>query len=954
MPAHGLVHKLRRAGIADVRADRTTLHAYSSDASLYRLLPQVVVMPRSADDVHAAISVCRELDVPLTARGGGTSVAGNAVGRGVVLDFSRHMNQIIELDVGARGAVVEPGVVLADLQRLARPHGLRFGPDPSTSSRCTVGGMMGNNACGTRSLVFGKTSDNVRRLVGIAGTGAHFEAVRGSVSGFESGVEAIRRGVAGHLDVVRREAGRFGRQVSGLALEYLLPENGFDLPRFLVGSEGTLAVTTRAELDLHTLPRCTLLVILGFADFPSAGDAAPAVVAHRPSACEGLDARLVDVVRSRGRGRTMPELPRGRAWLLVELSGEDPLELDARAARLLADMPGVEARIVTDQAEVHAVWAIRRDGAGLAGRAPSGKPAWAGWEDSAVPPANLGSYLREFEALLDEYSLTAMPFGHFGEGCLHVRLDFDLSSDVGRARYKDFINAAAAAAIRHDGSLSGEHGDGRARSELLPLMYSQRVLDLFRYVKGVFDPDGILNPGVLVRPAPADLDLRSPAARLRLPVPALRYEADDGDFAQAVHRCTGIGKCRSVEHGPGTVMCPSYAATRNEQDSTRGRARVLQELMAGHLEGGWRSEPVREALDLCLSCKGCLSDCPTGVDMASYKSEVLHQGYRWRVRPRSHYSLGWLPRWARFASWWPALANRVFRSRILRRGLLAVAGVDGRRSVPSIPSRTFRRRRDSRAPATLGGRRVVLFVDSFTNHLSPDVGEAAVAVLADAGYRAELSPREACCGLTWISTGQLDAARRRLRRTVALLLPAVREGALIVGVEPSCTAVLRHDVLELVGTDAAHEVARATRTLSELLMETPGWVPPDLTGLHVVAQPHCHHNSVMGWGADAALLRAMQATVTELGGCCGLAGNWGMEVGHYDTSLAIAGQQLLPALAGAASDHIVLADGFSCRTQISDLSSRQAHHLAELLASNLPRSPIAAVTDPTSRRTEQA
>ncbi|MEV4015024.1 FAD-linked oxidase C-terminal domain-containing protein [Nonomuraea angiospora] len=921
--AAALATDLRRRGLTDVLDDSTSRALHSSDASLYRVPPLLVARPRSAEDVATAIELCARHEIPLTARGGGTSVAGNAVGPGLVLDFSRHMNQVLRVDAEARTAVVQPGVVQAALQRAAAPYGLRFGPDPSTHTRCTIGGMIGNNACGSRTLGYGRTSDNIAGLKAVAGDGTALDLPA-------QGVPAALRDLAmANLATIRTEFGRFGRQMSGYALEHLLPERGFDVARLLVGSEGTLAVLTEATVRLVTDPAHRALVVLGYADIAAAGDAAPGVLEHRPTACEGIDARIVDVVRLRRGPGAVPPLPRGAAWLFVEVAGDDEAEVLERAARVAAG--GEDALVVTDPAEAAALWRIREDGAGLSGRSPAGRPAHAGWEDAAVPPEMLGRYLRDFEALLAGHGLTGLPYGHFGDGCLHIRLDVPLDRPGGPKEFRDFLVAAATLVAGYGGSLSGEHGDGRARSELLPLMYSQAAIDLFAGVKAIFDPGDVLNPGVLVRPRPLDADLRVPAARPVREGLALAYRHDGGDFGQAVHRCTGVGKCRADNTAAGGVMCPSYLATREEKDSTRGRARVLQEMINGSdVTGGWRSPEVHEALDLCLSCKGCASDCPTGIDMAAYKSEVLHQSYKGRVRPLTHYSLGRLPRWARLASRMPRAVNALMRVP----GLPALAGVDRRRGLPEFARETFRAWFERRRPAE--GRPVMLFVDTFTDHFAPEIGRATVKVLEAAGYRPRISERRQCCALTWISTGQLDAARAILGRTVAGLAEAAGQSVPIVGMEPSCTAVLRSDALELLDEAVAGPVARMTRTLAELLSATPGWRPPALDGLTVVAQPHCHHHAVMGWEQDLRLLREAGARVSRLGGCCGLAGNFGVEKGHYDVSVAVAEHQLLPAIRQAGPETAVLADGFSCRTQIADLSARRGTHLAQLLADRLP------------------
>lgn len=936
----GLREALRGAGIADVRIDGTSRALYSSDASLYRVTPKAVVFPAHHDDVAATLEVCRRLGVPVTARGAGTSIAGNAVGTGAILDFSRYMNRILSIDPQTRTAVVEPGVVHSVLQGAALPLGLRFGPDPSSHTRCTIGGMIGNNACGSRALGYGRTSDNVTAMRVLTARGERLDLASdtrvAAPSPVLDGLAAVAR--AG-LATIRTEFGRFGRQVSGYSLEHLLPEHGFDVTRMLVGSEGTLAVCTEATVRLVVEPAHRILVVLGYPDIASAGDATPVILTHRPTACEGIDSRIVDVVRERKGARAVPPLPTGAAWVFVEVVGDSAAEARATAALVERGCGAIDSLVVEDQARAAALWRIRADGAGLSARSTAGRPAHAGWEDAAVPPDRLGDYLRDFDALMAEFAFTGMPYGHFGDGCLHIRIDVPLDRPGGTALFRDFLTAAAELVAGYGGSLSGEHGDGRARSELLPLMYSPDALALMAAVKHQFDPDGVLNPGVMVDPLPFDADLRVAAAPPLRRNLALAYRHDDGDFSQAVHRCTGVGKCRADNGSIGEVMCPSYAATREEQHSTRGRARVLQEMINGtDVTGGWRSPEVHDALDLCLSCKGCASDCPTGVDMAAYKAEVLHQSYRKRLRPASHYSLGWLPRWARLAAVAPRLANRAVRLPLVGSAALAMAGVDRRRAIPPFAATTFRKWFADNVIGTDADRRgddVVLFVDSFTDHFTPEVGVATVRVLQAAGLRPVLTPRRQCCGLTWISTGQLDAARRILGRTVAALAPYSERGVPVVGMEPSCTAVLRSDAVELVGGADAERVAGATRTLAELLTER-GWEPPAMPGRQVVAQPHCHHHAVMGWSPDAQLLRSAGAEVSRVGGCCGLAGNFGVEKGHYEVSVAVAEQQLLPAVRSAAPTTAILADGYSCRTQLTDLTDRRGVHLAELLAAELP------------------
>ncbi|MBO0882518.1 MAG: 4Fe-4S dicluster domain-containing protein, partial [Mycobacterium sp.] len=759
----------------------------------------------------------------------------------------------------------------------------------------------------------------------------------GRIRPHSSTLRALQSVVHRGLATIRTEFGRFGRQVSGYALENLLPERGFNVPRFLVGTEGTLAVTTEATVRLVSDPPHRTMVVLGYPDIASAGDDILSVLSCQPSACEAIDSRIVDVVR-RSRGViAVPPLPRGAAWMFVELTSTSLTQLRDNTIHLVSSCGAVDHEIVADPRQAARLWRIREDGAGLSGRSPAGLPAYAGWEDAAVPPPKLGSYLRDFEALMADFGVTGLPYGHFGDGCLHIRLDFPLTDGRHRNDFRQFLLAASRLVATYGGSLSGEHGDGRARSELLPAMYSPAALSLFRAVKHTFDADNLLNPGVIVDPRPVDADLRVPAAATLRTNLGFSYRHDGGDFTQALHRCTGVGKCRADNTGTGGVMCPSYQATKEEKDSTRGRARVLQEMLNGAtVNRGWRSGELLDVLDLCLSCKGCASDCPTGVDMALFKSEVQYQRYRHRIRPASHYSLGWLPRWARIGAAMPRLANAAMTLPGAASALLTIAGVDRRRHIPAFANETFRHwfaRTATTRPQT--GRPAVVFVDTFTNYFSPHVGIATVAVLEQAGFRPVLSPRQQCCGLTWISTGQLDTARAKLGRAVSQLAAAASRTP-IVGIEPSCTAVLRSDAAELLEGSAA-AIASRVHTLAEILTEAQ-WTPPPLTGHTVIAQPHCHHHAVLGYDADAQLLGSAGATIHRLGGCCGLAGNFGMEKGHYDISVAVAEQQLLPAIRSVAADTTILADGYSCRTQLADLSHRRGQHLAELLANPPPLS----------------
>lgn len=924
----GLQSALRRAGVAEVDASNRRRAEYSSDASLYRVVPTAVAFPRTRGEVVAAMDVCRDLGVPVTARGGGTSIAGNAVGTGLIVDFSRHLNKVHRLDVERRTATVDPGVILDDLQTKAAPHRLRFGPDPSSHSRCTIGGMIANNACGSRALRYGRTGDHIAALDLLTGTGECLALGREPDPDTSPTLAALRGVIGSRLGVVRREFGRFGRQGSGYSLEHLLPERGFDAARAVAGSEGGWGLLLGATVRLVEAPALTRLVVLGYADMATAADDVVALLPFEPVALEGLDARIVDVVRRHHGGQAVPDLPRGGGWLLAELAGSTTAGLDSSVRDLVAASGALDTRVAADAAAAAALWRIREDGAGLATRVTPGRPGQSGWEDAAVPPEHLGAYLRDFEDLLTEHGLAGVPYGHFGDGCVHVRIDFPLDAEAGRSVFREFLHQAAGLVAGYGGSMSGEHGDGRARSELLPLMYSAEAIEALGAVKAVFDPDGLCNPGVVVDPGAVDADLRLAGARPVLDV-ALTFPHDSGDLSRAVHRCIGVGKCR-VEAGAAAVMCPSFRATRDEKDSTRGRARVLQEMVNGELVSGWDAAEVHESLDLCLACKACSSDCPTGVDMASYKAEALHQRYRGRRRPAAHYSLGWLPRWARMSAYAPGLVNALLAGPLASTGA-RLAGLDPRRQLPVFAGETFRRWFRRHPPAA--GDPVVLWVDTFTNHFTPQVGIAAVAVLEAAGYSVQVVDASVCCGLTYLSTGQLDAARTRVRASVQALTPYAAVGTPVVGLEPSCTALLRGDAAQLLGDTAeGAAVAGGMYTLAELLTGRSGWAPPRLDGTEVVAQPHCHQHAVMGWSADERLLAGAGAEVAAVQGCCGMAGNFGAERGHYDVSVAVAETALLPAIRRGGSDAVLLTDGFSCRLQVRELAHRESVHLAELLA----------------------
>ncbi|MFI8533895.1 FAD-binding and (Fe-S)-binding domain-containing protein [Streptomyces aquilus] len=933
---------LRAAVRGEVGFDVTSRALMTMDASNYRRVPLGVVAPRDADDVAAVLAVCRERGVPVVPRGGGTSIAGQATGTGVVLDFTRHMNRLVALDPESRTAVVQPGLVLDRLQDAAAPYGLRFGPDPSTHSRCTLGGMIGNNSCGSHSVAWGTTADSVRALDVITARGRRLRLGQD----WAGAPDGLRDLVAGDLARLRTGFPELPRRISGYALDALLPEKGADVARAFCGSEGTLGVLTEAVVRLVAAPRARALAVLGYADEGAAAEAAAGLLLHHPLTVEGMAADLVPSAAA---------LPRGEAWLFVETGGDTEAEARARAETVVRAADVVDALVVTDPAGQRALWRIREDASGTATRMPDGSEAWPGWEDCAVPPPRLGAYLRDFRRLLTDHGLRGTPYGHFGDGCIHVRIDFDLLTDKGVARFRRFSEELADLVVAHGGSLSGEHGDGQARAELLPRMYGAELVSLFERAKGVWDPDDLLNPGMLVRPAPLDTNLRF-SALPREPVDvAFGYPGDGGDFSAAVRRCVGVAKCRTTSVAGSAVMCPSFRATGEEAHSTRGRARLLHEMLAGEVvTDGWRSEEVREALDLCLSCKGCRSDCPVGVDMATYKAEFLHHHYAGRRRPAAHYVMGRLPVWLRAVARTrtAAVVNALAAVGPLAWAAKRLGGIAPERRLPRVAGETFTRWWGRRPTPAGTGPKVVLWPDTFTEHLSPEVGRAAVRVLEAAGLSLVLPPTlhtssptfapltarrgRVCCGLTYVSTGQLDRARTVMRRTLDLMAPVLATDLPVVVLEPSCAAALRTDLPELLRDDPrAAALSSRVLTFAEALQRlAPDWTPPRVNR-PAAGQTHCHQHAVLGDMADRRLREAAGLDGELTGGCCGLAGNFGFEAGHFEVSRACAEEQLLPAVREATAGTVILADGYSCRTQLEQLAGVRGRHLAEVLAEGL-------------------
>ncbi|WLW51647.1 FAD-binding and (Fe-S)-binding domain-containing protein [Streptomyces sp. YU58] len=967
-----LERALRERVDGEVRFDAGSRAAYSTDASNFRQTPIGVVVPRTPEAAAEAVAVAREHDAPVLSRGGGTSLAGQCTNTAVVIDFSKYCDRLESVDVGARTCVVQPGIVLDDLNRQLAPTGLRYGPEPATHANCTIGGMIGNNSCGATAQAHGKVVDNIARLEVLLYDGTRFWC---GETDDEEYAEIERHGDLRatlyrqlralrdtYADEVRRRFPDIPRRVSGYNLDSLLPEHGFDLAGLLVGSESTLVTVLRAELELVPVVPERTLVVLGFPDIATAADAVPAVLPYEPIALEGVDSLLIRDERIKHLNpKALAELPDGRAFLMVQFGADTIEEADERAHRMLDALHesehDPEVAFLDDPVHEQELWQVREAGLGATAHIPGRPDTFEGWEDAAVRPDRLGEYLRRLRGLYEEFGYQSDTgpslYGHFGQGCVHTRIPFDLYSADGVAAYRRFMERAADLVAEFGGSFSGEHGDGQSRGELLPRMFGERLVEAFGRLKAVFDPLNRMNPGKVVAPYGLDENLRlggdwAPYDPRDL---HFRFPHDGGSFAEAANRCVGVGKCRQHTTEGGAVMCPSYQVTREEEHSTRGRARLLFEMLDGHgdsaIRDGWRSEAVRDALDLCLACKGCKKDCPADVDMATYKAEFLSHHYegRWWRRPRAHLSMGWLP----------VLAQAVGRARLgpvvnalthtppLSRAAVAVAGVEDR-EVPLFAGETLQRWFARHEPYGDGARgTVLLWPDTFTNHFHPHVGQAAVTLMEHAGWRVVLPEEPLCCGLTWISTGQLGVAERVLTRTVRRLAEHVRAGGLVVGLEPSCTAVFRADAPELFPGDRdVRRLRDRTVTLAELLTEhSPGYEPPHVPdrSARAVAQVHCHQHAVLDWTADERLLRRAGVDVERLdSGCCGLAGDFGFEPGHLDVSTACAERVLLPRLRAEPPETVVLADGFSCRTQIHELDSggHEGVHVAELLASALP------------------
>jgi FAD/FMN-containing dehydrogenase/Fe-S oxidoreductase len=949
--ARQLEEKLHQVVRGEVRFDQASRALYATDASNYRQVPIGLVLPRDEADVIATVAACRELGAPVLSRGGGTSLAGQCCNVAVIIDFSKYMHGILELDAERRFARVQPGIVLDRLRDAAEEHGLTFAPDPATHSRCTLGGMIGNNSCGVHALMGGKTVDNIESLDILLYDGTQLTVGPTSPAELEAIIAAGgRRGqiYAGlvrirdtYSELIRQRFPKIPRRVSGYNLDELLPENGFNVARALVGSEGTCVTVLKAHCMLKHSPQHRRLVVLGFADPFIAADHVPAVLEYKPIGLEGFDRLLVDyMLRKQLAVDDVLLLPEGRGFLLCEFGADSAEEADAIAEKFtkagLSFGKSCTVRRYSDE-EAKRIWHVRESALGASVFVPGEKHGWEGWEDSAVPPEQLGSYLRTLYQLLDRYEYKTPMYGHFGQGCVHLRIDFDLETADGIHKYHEFIDQAADIVLAHGGSLSGEHGDGQSRGSLLPKMYGPELMKAFQEFKALWDPTNAMNPGKMIDPVgvylPVD-NLRLGAGYQAKKVNTWFQYPDPGGFGESTLRCVGVGACRKQDHG---TMCPSYMATREEKHSTRGRAHLLWEMLQGRVvTGGWRNEEVKEALDLCLSCKACKTECPVNVDMATWKAEFLGHHYEGRIHPLQHYLFGFMDRWAHLATLAPGLANLPMKTPRIRSLLKAIAGVAPQRELPQFAEKSFQSRNRKRSAGA--GPPVMLWPDTWNNYFHPQVLESARDVLATAGFEVQVPAGHICCGRPLYDFGFLDQARKYLEQVMARLGPQIDSGMSFVVLEPSCASVFRDELTSLFpSNERAQRLAKQTFLLSEFVArQAPAWRPPLLTGRQIVLHGHCHHKALMGMQDELALLQATRADVTMLdSGCCGMAGPFGFEKDKFTVSQALGERVLMPAVRAATPETILVSDGFSCREQIRQNSPRNALHLAEVLAGRI-------------------
>lgn len=937
--------RLKQNIAGEVRFDAGSRALYSTDSSNYRQIPIGVVIPKTIEDVSSAVSICREFEAPILSRGGGTSLAGQTCNVAVVLDFSKYLHKILELNPAERFARIQPGIVLDDLRAEAEKHHLTFAPDPSTHNHCTLGGMIGNNSCGVHSVMGGKTVDNIDALDVLTYDGWRLRVGRTEDDELERIIRAAgRRGEIylrlknlrdNYAELIRKKYPRIPRRVSGYNLDQLLPENNFNVARALVGTEGTCVIVLEATTRLVYSPPVRCVIALGYPDIYSAGDHVMEVLAGKPIGLEGVDdvlERNMKILKMHDKDLKL--MPEGNSWLIAEFGGETRPEAHAKARALMDSLKRLpnppSMKLYDDPREEEKIWKVREAGLGATARVPGDPVTWEGWEDSAVPPEKLGTYLRALRKLFQKFGYECSLYGHFGDGCIHTRIDFGLKNSEGIRKYRSFVKEAAELVVSLGGSISGEHGDGQSKSDLLPIMFGPELAQAFQEFKAIWDPGNKMNPGKVVNAFHNDENLRLGVNyNPWQPKTYFHYGEDGGNFPETLLRCVGVGKCRRGDTG---TMCPSYMVTREERHSTRGRARLLFEMLQGEIiRDGWRSKEVKEGLELCLACKGCQSDCPMHVDMATYKAEFLAHYYQSRLRPRHAYSMGLIHQWARLASFMPQAINFLGNMPLIGGFLKWIGGISRKRKLPQFASETFRAWWQRRAPVNEGKPPVILWVDTFNNHFHPDTLKAAVEVLEAIGRRIILPAPNLCCGRPLYDFGWLNQARKMLSDILISMRQEIRAGIPIVGLEPSCITVFRDELMRLFPFDEdAARLSQVTKTLSEFLVESNFRFPR--LNRKALVHAHCHQHAVLKMKAERELYKRIGLEFEILdSGCCGMAGSFGFETEHYEVSVRCGERVLLPSVREAGSDILIVMDGFSCREQVEELAQRRPLHTAELL-----------------------
>ena len=944
--------ELRRSVRGEVHFEDGYRAMYSTDAANYRQIPIAVVLPKDADDAQRAMQICSRHGVPVTPRGGGTSLTGASCNVAVIFDYSKFMNRVLEVDYENLTARVQSGVVLDDLRNMVQKRGLTFGPAPSTHNRCAIGGMFGNNSCGMPAQFAGRMEENVFEAEVLLYDGTRLRVGPTSERDFDAIVarggrqaeiyQKLRTLHERYGEQVQQRFPDIPRRVSGYNLHQLAPENGFNVARALIGSEGTIVHVLELTVRLVPQPPFTSMALLGFDDIATCGDYVPLCNSFAPRALEGLDESLFQHMEEKGKNPHAQQhlFPDGHAWLMMHFGGDTKEEAHAKAQEAIeavkkhaSDLRG--SRFTADEHTIQEVNEIREAGLGVNAKIPNQPEFYPGWEDAAVAPEHLGKYLREFQQKMDDYGYIASVYGHFGQGCVHCRISFDLFTKEGIEKYRRFVHEMAHIVVKYEGSISGEHGDGQIRGELLPIMFGDDLVHAFWEFKTAFDPLNKMNPGKVVRPRRIDEDLRWGVGYEPWDPPTkMRFKEDGGSFAYAANRCVGAGVCR--KHDKGT-MCPSYMASKEEKYSTRGRARMLFEMLQRDpIKAGWKDDEIKDSLEYCLACKACKHECPVNVDMATYKAEFLHHYYEGRVRPLQMWLFGYMFVWARLASRMPAVANFFSQAPPFSAILKRLAKIAPQRKIPMFADHTFRQWFDARPRRNAGAERVMLWVDTWNNYFHPHTAQAAVEVLEDAGYEVIVPPKQICCGRPLYDYGMLDQAQRQVDANMEQLRPFVREGVNIVGLEPSCLSVFKDELQNMVGYDPdATRLATQCYSLDAFLKdkaEGGGRYDAPKLDRSAIVHEHCHKKSLLDPLAETHIFDRMALDHERLeSGCCGMAGAFGFEAEHYSMSIACGERVLLPKVRDALPETLVVADGFSCREQIMQTTNRRALHPAEVL-----------------------